>query len=72
MELKETEICECMCHIEGKSIMHCMPCCDLCEMKYIGEDGQIDMVKWAVAFREAHKNVPTVKNKDGKVYWVHK
>jgi hypothetical protein len=40
------DICDCECHIEGQSILHCAPCCDLTYEKYITPDGVIDIPKW--------------------------
>lgn len=70
--LKETEICDCECHKFGHHILHCFPCCDLSGRQYIEKDGKINTIEWAISFREVHKNMPTVKTKDGKTYWVHK
>lgn len=25
--------CDCICHVEGQNIMHCVPCCDYTAMK---------------------------------------
>lgn len=36
-------MCNCSCHIKGKNIMHCAPCCKLTYVKYLiqDEDGNI-------------------------------
>ena len=40
---KEIELCDCICHVEGKGgrIMHAFACCDLCYATYIDEEGKI-------------------------------
>ncbi len=35
-----------MCHREGMSIMHCMPCCEYTYETYIKPNGEIDMDRY--------------------------
>lgn len=51
VKIEDIEICECECHKIGVPIRHCAPCCSLTYEEYI-VDGEIDMVLWAVAYRE--------------------
>jgi len=39
---KEKEICNCVCHQKGRSIMHCTPCCELTYHKYLNEEGVLN------------------------------
>jgi len=41
MEKKEN-ICMCMCHRKGVTIMHIMPCCEFTYEQYINDDGSVD------------------------------
>ena len=43
IEFKDIKICDCECHIKGKHIMHCFPCCEHCYEKYINEDYTLDV-----------------------------
>lgn len=39
MKSKELEkLCDCECHIKGRSIMHFMECCDNCYVPYLKYD----------------------------------
>ncbi len=49
------KICTCMCHREGVSVMHYMPCCKYTYEKYIDKNGNIDMSKYN-AIVKAYKN----------------
>ncbi len=40
------EICKCECHQKNKMIMHFMSCCKFTYLKYINEDGVIDMERY--------------------------
>jgi len=51
LKTKNTKICECECHMKGKSIKHIMPCCSLAYCKYISEEGEIDFISWGKHFR---------------------
>lgn len=35
------DLCYCSCHQVGRVEMHCVPCCDRCEEKYLGENGDL-------------------------------
>ena len=37
-EAKEKKICTCSCHYTNRSVMHCIPCCNLTYSKYISND----------------------------------
>ena len=37
----EDKICKCACHVQGAMVMHCFPCCDYCDRKYLDEKGKI-------------------------------
>jgi hypothetical protein len=39
---KIEDACKCPCHVKGGVVMHFMPCCDLCEEKYLNKDFTID------------------------------
>ena len=43
---KEKKVCNCMCHKEGCSMMHCMPCCEFTYQTYIKTNGQLDEEKY--------------------------
>ena len=38
---KGVKVCDCTCHKEGYSVMHCVACCDLCYVTYLTKDGKI-------------------------------
>ena len=38
---KDQNICDCICHREGTSIMHMMACCNLCYDTYLTEEGEV-------------------------------
>lgn len=35
---KLQNLCDCECHIKGKTIMHIMACCENCMLKYLKYD----------------------------------
>ena len=36
--------------------MHCFPCCDLCDEKYLNEDGKLDIVQFEkIKFKYSNK-----------------
>lgn len=39
---KGYNICNCDCHIKGKSIIHSMDCCDLTYEKYLNQDKSLN------------------------------
>ena len=41
MKDKLQKICMCECHNVGSTVMHYIPCCDLCYKRYI-VDGEVD------------------------------
>lgn len=55
LKTKNTEICECECHMKGKAIKHIYPCCQLAYRKYISKNGKIDFISWAKFFRNKEK-----------------
>jgi len=42
MEKKKENICMCMCHRKGFSMMHIRACCEFTYEQYINEDGSVD------------------------------
>lgn len=63
MKWSEEDLCKCACHIEGKIIMHCFPCCDHCGEKYLNNDGSIIEEKLFGILRQDH--LESLKIKDG-------
>ncbi len=45
------DVCHCECHNEELSVMHCVPCCDLCYAKYLTKDGKLQADKY-IKFKE--------------------
>jgi hypothetical protein len=43
---KITDVCHCDCHRDGRIVIHCFPCCDLCDVKYLTEDGKLKIDKY--------------------------
>lgn len=42
MKPHSNKICTCPCHKDGENVIHFMSCCQLCALKYISKDEQID------------------------------
>lgn len=38
MVIKEKVLCMCMCHIKGKCVMHCVPCCAHTYEEYLTQE----------------------------------
>lgn len=45
-DFKISSVCHCDCHIEGKIIMHCSPCCDLTYRPYLTKEGKLEVAKY--------------------------
>jgi len=51
-EIKDTEVCECECHVKGEKVLHVAPCCPVTYRTYISKDGVVDFTKWGKFVRE--------------------
>jgi len=49
------ELCKCECHNEGAMIMHCFPCCDYCDKKYLDKNGKVIEDKLPKEFKKENK-----------------
>lgn len=52
------EPCMCDCHWDGKGVLHCFPCCDLCYQKFISKDGVVDQLRLNKLIQEAYHPTP--------------
>jgi len=58
MQLEENgKICKCACHEKGQIMMHMVDCCNYTYIKYINEDGSIDLEKLAFLKMSHHQSL---------------
>jgi len=58
VEIRDTQICNCICHMKGNNILHIIPCCDVYMSmfgQYIDKNGNIDYILWGKAKREIYE-----------------
>jgi len=54
--ITKTDICECGCHKENNSVLHCIPCCSMCYEKYIDSQGNLNITKWGNVRRKVYEH----------------